>query len=400
MNRSAEVIVVGGGVIGSAVAFELARRSVDVLLVDKTLPGRATSASAGGLWPVGEAVGMGCGIIHHQSHSPSEGLNDALLLPTPFRDFLTQSNSYFPELAQELNEFGGMDIEYEPGAGLMFLFFTEEEKQFGHLIVDRMPPEVRPQILSPTEAREVEPCLTNDLLGAARLAEEHQVNPMWLAEGYKRAAINLGARFRHETRVAKLCRSGERIVGIEFEDEQLFSDMVVNAAGAWAGTLASTADLRLPIFPVRGQIVLTQSVPHILNACLSNSGCYILQKKHGEVLIGSTTENAGFDVSVTPESITHLVSAAVRTLPCLREVGIKRVWSGLRPGTQDELPILGPMEGVAGYMNATGGFRTGVVASPLTGRVIAQQITGESLDFPLECFLAERFAPVQKTVRI
>ncbi len=125
----------------------------------------------------------------------------------------------------------------------------------------------------------------------------------------------------------------------------------------------------------------------------------MLQKKHGEILIGSTTENAGFDVSVTSEAITHLANAAVRTIPCLREVGIKRVWSGLRPGTQDELPILGPMEGVKGYINATGGFRTGVVASPLTGRVIAQSITDQPLDFPLETFLASRFQRAEQTVK-
>ena len=104
-------------------------------------------------------------------------------------------------------------------------------------------------------------------------------------------------------------------------------------------------------------------------------------------------------MSVTSEAITHLANAAVRTIPCLREVGIKRVWSGLRPGTQDELPILGPMEGVKGYMNATGGFRTGVVASPLTGRVIAQSITGQALDFPLETFLASRFQRAEQTVK-
>ena len=97
MAKTADVIVVGGGVIGSAVVFELARRSIDVLLIDKTLPGRATSASAGGLWPVGEAVGLGCGIIHHQSHSGTEALNDELLLPVSFRDFLAKSNRYFPE---------------------------------------------------------------------------------------------------------------------------------------------------------------------------------------------------------------------------------------------------------------------------------------------------------------
>ncbi len=400
MTTSAEVIVVGGGVIGSAVTFELARRSVDVLLIDKTLPGRATSASAGGLWPVGEAVGMGCGIIHHQTPSKSATLNDELLLPSVFRDFLAQSNSYFPELAAELKEFGGIDIEYEPGAGLMFLYFNEEEKQFVQLIAESLPKENRPQILTATEAKEIEPQLTDKLLGAARLVDEHQVNPMWLAEGFKRAAIALGAKFRHETNVTNLCRTGNKIVGLQIGPDKLTCDTVVNAAGAWAGTLAETANLRLPIFPVRGQIVLTQSLPHVLNACLSNSGCYILQKKHGEVLIGSTTENAGFDVAVTPEAITHLSNAAVRTLPCLRDVGIKRVWSGLRPGTQDELPILGPMENVTGYINATGGFRTGVVASPLTGRVIAQTITSQVVDFPIETFLANRLKRAENTIKV
>ena len=391
MSKTADVIVVGGGVIGSAVVFELARRSVDVLLIDKTLPGRATSASAGGLWPVGEAVGLGCGIIHHQSHSDTGSLNDELLLPLAFRNFLSKSNSFFPELAEELKEFSGIDIEYEPGAGLMFLYFTEEEKEFVQLIADSLSNDHGLEVLSAEEACTIEPGLTPDLLGAARLVNEHQVNPMLLAEAFKRSAMALGAKFRHETRASDLCREGDRITGVRIGTEVLSCNAVVNAAGAWSGSLAETANLRLPIFPVRGQIVLTQTLPHVLNSCLSNSGCYILQKKHGEVLIGSTTENAGFDVSVTPEAITHLTRAAVRTVPSLRHVGIKRVWSGLRPGTQDELPILGPMDGVDGYFNATGGFRTGVVASPLTGRVIAQLITEQAFDFPIESFLAGRF---------
>lgn len=391
MSKTADVIVVGGGVIGSAVVFELARRSVDVLLIDKTLPGRATSASAGGLWPVGEAVGLGCGIIHHQSHSGTDSLNDELLLPITFRDFLAKSNSFFPELAEELKEFSGIDIEYEPGAGLMFLYFTEEEKEFVQLIANSLSSDHGLEVLSAEEACAIEPELTPDLLGAARLVDEHQVNPMLLAEAFKRSAMALGAKFRHETRASELCREGDRITGVRIGSEVLSCSTVVNAAGAWSGTLAETANLRLPIFPVRGQIVLTQTLPHVLNSCLSNSGCYILQKKHGEVLIGSTTENAGFDVSVTPEAITHLTRAAVRTVPSLRHVGIKRVWSGLRPGTQDELPILGPMDGVDGYFNATGGFRTGVVASPLTGRVIAQLITNQTFDFCIESFLAGRF---------
>ncbi len=392
MKQTADVIVVGGGVIGGAVAFELARRSVDVLLLDKSLPGRATSASAGGLWPVGEAVGLGCGIIHHQSRAASDGISSELVLPTVFRDFLIRSNECFPKLAEELKEISAVDIEYESeGNGLFFLYFNEDEQRFVETIASGLPDGSKFKMLAANEVKQLEPQLTDDLLGAAVLANEHQLNPMYLAEGFKRAAIALGAQFRHNTLVTGLCREADRVVGVQVGDQVLTCNTVVNAAGAWAGNLAAAVGLRVPVFPVRGQIVLTQSLPQMLSACLSTSGCYMLQKKHGEVLIGSTTENTGFDVSVTTEAITQLCRAAVQTVPILRNVGIKRVWSGLRPGTQDELPILGPMENVTGYVNAAGGFRTGIVAAPLTGRVLAQAIVGETPDVAIDPFLANRF---------
>jgi hydrogen cyanide synthase HcnC len=129
----------------------------------------------------------------------------------------------------------------------------------------------------------------------------------------------------------------------------------------------------------------------MLSACLSTSGCYLAQKLHGEVLIGSTTERVGFDVSVTPEGISSLCRGAVRAIPLLRHAGIKRVWAGLRPGTEDELPILGPMPGIQGYVNASGGFRTGIVAAPMTARIVAQCVVGEEPEMPITPFLAERF---------
>jgi hydrogen cyanide synthase HcnC len=183
------------------------------------------------------------------------------------------------------------------------------------------------------------------------------------------------------------------VVGVELHDEFLPAGAVVNAAGAWAGRLAGTAGVQLPVFPVRGQIVLTETLPHTLNACLSTSACYLAQKAHGEVLIGSTTEQAGFDVSVTPEAIRSLCRGAVRTIPFLRNVRIKRIWAGLRPGTPDELPILGTVEGLDGYVNAAGGFRTGIVAAPLTSQVVAEIVCKETLSFAIEAFSASRFHP-------
>jgi glycine/D-amino acid oxidase-like deaminating enzyme len=392
MNPVPDVIVVGGGVIGCAVAYELARRSVRVLLLDKTLPGRATSASAGGLWPVGEAVGLGCGVIYHAARADAADA-DPEPLPEPFRDFLTVSNGRFPELAGELRDLTGVDIEYAAGAGLLFVISKESERAFVGRVARSLPAGTRLEVLSPEDVARVEPGLTRDVLGGALLPDEHQVNPMLLAEAFKRAAVRHGATFRPDTQVTALRRHGDRVVGVAVGDDVLPCHTVVNAAGAWAGRLAATAGLDLPVAPVRGQIVLTEALPHALNACLSTSSCYLAQKLHGEVLIGSTTEDAGFDPAVTPEAIRALCRGAVGAVPLLRRVGVKRTWAGLRPGTPDELPILGPAAGLAGYVNAAGGFRTGIVASPLTGRVVAQLVCGEVPCCAVEPFAVDRFTP-------
>ena len=197
---------------------------------------------------------------------------------------------------------------------------------------------------------------------------------MAVAEAFKRAAIAEGAVFRHGTRVRALRRQGDRVLGVELDGEFVAAGTVVNAAGAWAGGLAESIGVDVPVFPVRGQIVLTETLPNTLNACLSTSQCYIAQKQHGEILIGSTTEHVGFDTGVTEEATRSLSAGAIRAVPLLSKVRVKRVWAGLRPGTPDELPVLGRVEGLDGYVNATGGFRTGIVATPLTARVVAATI--------------------------
>jgi hydrogen cyanide synthase HcnC len=395
MNPIPDVIVVGGGVIGCAVTYELAKRSIPVLLLDQSLPGRATSASAGGLWPVGEAVGLGCGVIYHAAQATADpSANGQAHVPAPlpdlFRDFLVRSNALFPGLADELRALTDLDIEYAPGAGLLFVIDNEQDRALVEHVARALPPAVRLEILPAAAVARLEPALRRDIAGGALLPGEHQVNPMLLAEALKRAALRLGASFLPNVRVTAFRCKDSRILGVEAGTEFWPCRAVVNAAGAWAGRLAATAGLDLPVFPVRGQIVLTETLPAVLNCCLSTSACYLLQKAHGEILIGSTTEHTGFDVAVTPPGIRALCRGAIRTVPLLRQVGIKRIWAGLRPGTPDELPILGPVDGLDGYFNAAGGFRTGIVASPLTGQVVAQWVSGENLFFPCEAFLMNR----------
>jgi len=386
-----DVIVVGGGVAGCAVAYELAKRSVGVLLIDQDLPGRATSASAGGLWPVGEAVGLGCGVIYHASQSNKPSGSAPTPLPDVFRDFLVQSNQLFPAIADELADLTGANIEYAVGLGLIFVMYTPEDQAVVDSVARSLPDSAVLEILAPEEIGKIEPALTHELVGGALLPEEHQVNPMMLAEAYKRGALRHGAQLRHDSRVTGIRRRGDRILGVEIGDEFLPAETTVNAAGAWAGELAATADIPLPIFPVRGQVVLTETLPAELNTCLSTSDCYLLQKLHGEVLIGSTTERVGFSVAVTEDAVRSLCRGAIRAVPLLRDVHVKRIWAGLRPGTPDELPILGPVPGVRGLVNATGGFRTGIVAAPLLARIVAQYVVEEALEFSMEPFLAARF---------
>ena len=392
MRSPRDVIVVGAGVIGCAVAYELAKRSVRVLLIDKSLPGRATSASARGLWPLGEAIGLGCGVIYHAAQAASSPANSVPEpLPDAFRDLLVTSNACFPRLSDELGELTGIDIEYAPGGGLIFVIFEPHEVALVDRVADSLPPGVQLQRLTPQDLVRLVPHVTRDVVGGARLLGEHQVNPMLLAEAYKRAAIRLGATFRHDTQVEALRREGKRVVGVEVAGELLHGEVVVNAAGAWAGRLAATVGLDLPVAPVRGQIVLTEPLRPTLAACLSTSACYMAQKAHGEVLIGSTTEHVGFDVGVTEEGIRTLCRGAVAALPMLEHVHVKRTWAGLRPGTPDELPILGPVPTLEGYVNATGGFRTGIVAAPVTARLVAQCVVGEPRAAALTPFLADRF---------
>ena len=332
-SQGVDVVIAGGGVVGHATAWELARRDIEGRIVDRHLPGRATSASAGGLWPVGEAVGLGCGVIYQAARTGSDS-GDAVpaSLPAVFRDFLVESNRRFPALAGELEALTGVDIELDSGPGLLFLMQTARQQAVVDNIARGLPEGFVLEILSPEEVGELEPAVCRKIVGGALLPGEDQGNPMMLAEAYKRAALANGARFQNDRLVDEILRENDRVGGVRMGEETVACGHVVNAAGAWAGQLAATAGITLPVEPVRGQVVLTQALPPLIASCLSTSSCYLAQKRHGEILVGSTTEHVGFDTGVTEEGIRGLCRGAVGAVPALADVGVTRVWAGLRPG--------------------------------------------------------------------
>jgi len=216
------------------------------------------------------------------------------------------------------------------------------------------------------------------------------------------AARQNGVDLYPNVNVTGVLHQGGRIKGVQTaEAGEFHCETLINAAGAWAAELSEWATGQsIPVKPVKGQIVLTERLPRLLNGCITTSDCYMAQKDNGEILIGSTTEEKGFDVSNTFPEINGLVQGAIRCLPELAKVNLTRTWAGLRPGSPDELPILGPVDHIQGYYNACGHFRTGILTSAITGVMLDKVIHNEPLPLDITPFLASRFAEDQRKAAI
>jgi hydrogen cyanide synthase HcnC len=393
MNSHADVVVVGGGVVGCAVAYFAARRGLAVTVVDMPKRGRATSASAGGLWPMGESVGLGCGVIFAKAQLASCRASDTApgRLPRSFLDFAMRSRAMFDDLAELLHTDTGIDVELESTSLLFLLYDSGDEAYAQALWDDYSNQRALLEWLTPGQVAAAEPAITGRLHGALRFHGDDQINPYKLADALRAGARTHGATVVPHTEVTGIERRGSRVTGVRTADRTISCDVVVNAAGAWAAQVGRMAGVDVPVTPVRGQIVCTETLPNLLTACVSTTDCYLAQKQHGEIIVGSTTEDVGFDAGTTAAAAGSLSAGAVRAVPRLARVRVKRIWSGFRPGSPDELPILGPVDGVSGYLNACGHFRTGVLNAPLTGLTLAELAAGDPASEPIEPFLLARF---------
>ena len=406
MNRTYDVVIAGGGVIGASCAYQLSKRhNLKIALIDAKRPGNATRASAGGLWAIGESVGLGCGVIFFRmmSQKNKREANGAAvvvdsstphILPQSFFDFALQSNALYPGLHQELIERHGMDFKFEH-TGLKYVIYDDEDRLYAEHIVAQIP-HLADQVrwLDRDALRKAEPAVSHHAHGALEFLCDHQVSPFRLADAYTEGARQNGVDLFLNTNVTGVLHQGDRVVGVKTDVEGVFNcQTLINAGGAWAAELSEMATGRsIPVKPVKGQILLTERMPKLLQGCLTTSDCYMAQKDNGEILIGSTTEDKGFDVTTTYPEINGLVQGAIRCIPELAQINLKRSWAGLRPGSPDELPILGPVEGVQGYLNACGHFRTGILTSAITGVLIDKVLHEEALPLDLTPFLADRFA--------
>ncbi|WP_239396442.1 FAD-binding oxidoreductase, partial [Frankia sp. CiP3] len=233
MNSRSTVVVVGGGVIGCAVAYFAAVRGLDVTLVDSPRRGRATSASAGGLWPMGESVGLGCGVIFAKARGA--GGHGPERLPESFLEFALRSNAMVPGLARDLRADTAIDIEFER-TSLLFVMYDESDEAYAQALWEDYPEQRHLfEWLTASELAVAEPAVTRRVRGALRFHGDDQLNPYKFADALRAGARARGARVLAHTEVTRVVVAGSRVVGVETPTMSIGCEVLVNAAGAWAG---------------------------------------------------------------------------------------------------------------------------------------------------------------------
>lgn len=369
MAKTADVIIVGAGVVGCSVAYHLARMGVKgILVLDRGQIG-------------GEASGAAAGMLAPQCEAASPG---------PFLDLCLAARRYYERLEPELKELTRIDIEYL-GWGILYLLDEEGDeaaegryrwqRELG-LAVERLTPE---------EVSKLEPGLTKEIGGALFFPGDHHVNNTELIRALAQAARSLGVRIVEACPVTGFLYEGDKVAGIRTPDEIYTTAHIVLCSGAWSGQLGALLGRRIPVEPARGQILYAELPELPLRHPVWGKGGYLVPRLNGGLIVGSTVEYVGFEKSVTLEGIRRLSELTLSLLPGLAPQPFTRAWAGLRPHSKDGLPLIGPLTDLEGLSIATGHFRNGILLGPLTGRLVSESILGEQTSFPLEAFSPKRF---------
>jgi glycine oxidase len=363
---SADVLVVGGGVIGCALAAELAARGQRVAVVERGEPGaEASSAAAGMLSPQSDAVE-----------------------PSPFFDFAMESLLLHADWARSLFDETGIDVGYRRTGLYRCLFAETEPGRDSFAWQHDRGLRVETRGVRDLE-RELEGRLSPEVTAALYFPDEAVVNPRLLARAAWVSAERRGARILSDTAARGVLVEDGECRGILTDAGPIRAGAVVNAAGAWAASIG-TADTTVPVFPVRGQIVEVRLEGKPLTAIVSSEEAYVVPRADGTALLGSTAEHVGFRKGVTAGAVRALVTAGTRLLPSLSSARFESAWSGLRPGTPDGLPILGAAA-LRGLFFAAGHFRNGILLAPATARRMADLIVDRRGAEALAPFSADRF---------
>lgn len=365
-----EVVIIGGGVIGLSIARELALRGAGVTVVERGQFGQEASWAAGG-------------ILAPQVEADR---------PDEFFKLACASRDVYPAFSRALEKETGVDVQLDQ-TGALYLGFTEgDEHEMRRRFDWQTRAGLRVEWLNGEDARRLEGNLSPNVCCALRFPDDWQIENRRLAEALLVSNRSLGVQLIANSEVRSVRIEGGRVTGIETAKTFIEAGTVVIAAGAWTSEIAtSTANSAVQIEPVRGQMLCFQAEPAFARHVIYNSRGYLVPRRDGRLLAGSTTEHVGFDKRVTDEGTAAIRSMAFQIAPALQSAAIVDSWAGFRPHAPDDLPVLGPAGDVAGLFYATGHYRNGILLAPITAEIIADAVVeGKSPDW-LEIFSPDRF---------
>jgi len=365
-----DVLIVGGGIMGSAVALRLAQRGVSVTVIERGIPGaEASSAAAGMLAAQNEADG-----------------------PGPMLALGLKSRALYPDLAVELREATGIDVGYQRSGVLALGFGEEDDRALSFRRTWQVAQGQRAELLAEPALRALEPALGPSIRAALHFPDDAQVNPASLARAFSQAAAGAGARFLQGRYVRRVVVERGAVTGLELDGEILSTGSVVLAAGSWSGLVEGGGVPASVVRPARGQLVAIETRPPLFQHVLSVHGRgYLVPRRDGTVVAGSTVEMVGFRKEVTVGGLATILELARTLVPGLTDAPVLSSWSNFRPYTEDQLPVLGATA-VQGLFLATGHHRNGILLAPITGDAIARLVATGDPGVDLTPFSVTRFA--------
>ena len=388
MNKSADIVVMGAGIIGCAVAYYLAKKGSRVIVIEKKE--RICSGASG---------------------ANSGGIPLSLLSPeSPVIEMQKASLKLYETLSEEI----GYDVEYER-VGLLTCAVEEAQYLAIKKHVEGMCRKgINVKLIEGNEIRKQEPALGGNIIAGVGDEETGILNPFKVAHGFARAAKNLGTEFLLATEAQTIEMDKDKVMAVVTDKGRIKTDFIVNAAGPWAPEIGKMVGLTIPIEPIKGQVILTEPVAlnkkwryimdadylshgavsavdsKDLNIRLGIAGSFI-QHKTGNWNIGSSHE-LSFDKEVTMQTIGCIARRAMEFMPMLKHVNCIRTFAGLRPHCyMDDLPIIGKVASPSGFIIATGHLGAGVVLAPITGKLISELITENKTSLPIDAFAFSRF---------
>ncbi len=369
--------------IGLAAAWRLAERGARVVVLERGRPGNGTThVAAGMLAPVAEA-------------DPKE---------EPLLRLGVKAAGVYPEFISQLRQQTGTDPGYLRCGTLMAARDRDEAEWLEREQALRQRFGVPVRSLRASEARRLEPALAPTMRGALELPDDHAIDPRKLTAALVQGARSSGATLREGAEVAELELGGGAVGGVRLKTgERLAGGSTVIAAGVWSGELGGLPEhARLPLRPIKGQILRFHDTagPGLLTRVLRMSGAYVVPRGDGRYVLGATTEERGFDTTVTAGAVFELLREGSELLPGLSELVVDELSAGLRPGTPDNAPAIGP-GALDGLFWATGHYRHGILLAPMTAELIAGSMLGEPVPEPVSPLrFAERRAATSDRRRV